>query len=342
MDEIKSESKVYPFSPLKASKTVFIFGFIYLSLLVFGIIATWMTTRYVRLDPYSYTFIELFLSQFNIIALAVSLIIGFSQTLIIYKSFLKGILSFFGLTALVSLYLIAFGGETGQYIILGIIVGIVPLTLITAMSVLFRPIAKIKTKVVKYGIIVLPFLIMGIFLTMSVSSMKEEIQNISAQDCISALNSNVKLECYKKLINQTRDILLCAEPSTYGGAECYIEVMSYLNEKQTLSDKICEDLKLRGNEYGVPWQYEPSFEESRDLNCQHALAVVRDNELLCNSIQSSSKKVECYLAIAEKRGNNGVCNYLDNQAVIEISWSNFNGTEQQWCLTRYEAFYGNK
>ncbi len=339
MDKIESESKVYPFSPVKGTKTVFIFAFIYLSLLVFGIIATWTTTRAIRFDPYSFSFIEVFLSQFNWLTIGISLVIGFSQTLIIYKSLPKGILFFFGFTAIVSLYLIAFGGETGGYLLLGIIVGIAPLTLTTIISVLFRPIAKIKTKIVKYGIMALPFLIMGIVLTISASSMREELNSIDAQGCISALNSNVKLECYKKLINQTHDALLCAEPSTYGGAECYIEVMTYLNKKHELSDKICEDLKSRGNEYGVPWQYEPSFEESLDLNCQHALAVVRDNELFCNSIQSSSKKVECYLAIAGKRGNNGVCNYLDNQTPIKIPWASFNGTEQQWCFRQYDALY---
>lgn len=222
------------------------------------------------------TIFNLFFASFLEGSILFILFLPLVLSIVIHKSFQKGLLIMaitFGLLFVVMFAIL--NSEERGYLVLGFM-SIVPIALgITALGIVARSFFKIPSKIIKGAILITPLIIFIIIGAVYISGSQQPTEKFC-----SSLSTSGQLDCFYKLAILEKSYHYCTKlwGDSFTMIKCQNEVASMLEAEGKLDQTICAK--------------ETSLHE--ESACYWFLADKLSDESICNQIPDEQIRINCH------------------------------------------------
>ena len=274
MEEINSyTTNEKPFTPVRRTYSRMIWTFAYFVGLHILFYTYTVFSRYTSLRPSlvdAITSINFFNYHFLFSLLSFSL----SVTLVIHKSYLKGLIALAVYPAI--LLLPNLQGDLGFFVFLSVLVTLPILFAVASLSILVRGIFRIKKKWLRLSLVVLPFVIFAMLFPLTYLIARASLSNGGVEYCDTLVEiageggSSQKANCYYQVAVEEGDPQICLKIS--GGVEnTNLQTPCLVNTFIDSDDLVIDSNYCRTN------MSEKYFKE-----CVSALAILRNDICVCD------------------------------------------------------------
>jgi hypothetical protein len=194
-------------------------------------------------------------------------------TIVIHKSFVKGLLTLIGLVIAFAIFLFfTLDSESFGYAMLGMM-GVTPVLIgISTISILARGFFRIKQKWIQVLILITPFFIIAIITGVTVIN----VQNVDVSYCDNLNEISTQIDCYNNLALKENDPSFCIKIEGADNVKEYCLRQLYTE----INPNMCE--KLEGRDHST---------------CYWIVADRFSDSSICDNILDSQLKSNCRRAI---------------------------------------------